>query len=193
MPTEQTQETDAKPIEGDAKPAVKKAVTPITVTHPERVEPKAIRLFREPAWKLRMTIENDRSYLKVKIVRARPLSAPDRYVSFLDGKDEEVCMVTDLADLGADTRKILAEELDRRYLTAVVHRVHSVRNDFGASYFEVETDRGRREFVVQNIQEGANWLGDRRLLLIDVDGNRFEFPDMDALDKRSQKLLELVV
>ncbi len=191
MSSEQTQETDAKPTDGDGK--VKKSVTPITVTHPERVDPQAIRLFHEPAWKLRMTIENDRSYLKVKVVRARPLSAPDRYISFLDGKDEEICMVTDPADLETDTHKILSGELDRRYLTAVVHRVHSVRNDFGASYFEVETNRGRREFVVQNIQEGANWLGDRRLLLIDVDGNRFEFPDMDTLDKRSQKLLELVV
>lgn len=191
MPSEQTQDPD--PTEGDGKAEVKKAVTPITVTHPEHVDPKAIRLFREPAWKLRMTIENDRSYLKVKIVRARPLSSPNRYISFLDGKDEEIWMVPDLSDLDGPTREVLAEELGRRYLTAVVNRVHSVRNDFGATYFDVETDRGRREFVVQNIQEGANWLGERRLLLLDVDGNRFEFPNLDSLDKRSQKLLEVVI
>ena len=36
------------------------AITPITVTHPERVDIDALRLFREPAWMLRLTIEGDR-------------------------------------------------------------------------------------------------------------------------------------
>ena len=35
-----------------------------------------------------MTIDDDRSYLKVKIVRTAPLSYPDEYISFLDAKDE---------------------------------------------------------------------------------------------------------
>ena len=36
------------------------AITPITVTHPERVDIDALRLFREPAWMLRLTIEGAR-------------------------------------------------------------------------------------------------------------------------------------
>lgn len=35
----------------------KLAITPISVTHPERVAIDEIRLFREPAWVLRLTIE----------------------------------------------------------------------------------------------------------------------------------------
>ena len=166
---------------------------PITVTHPEKVAVAKLRLFREPAWVLRLTIEEDRSYLKVKVVRAAPLSHPDHYISFLDSKDEEICMVDELEELDPQTLKVVTEELDRRYLTAVVESVHSVRNEFGTSYWDVATSRGRREFVVQNVAENAQWLGGRRLLLVDVDGNRFDFPDLDLLDKRSQGFVEEVL
>ena len=184
------QDPKAKGHEND-KP--KPTPMPITVIHPEKVEVAALRLFREPAWALRLTIEGDRSYLKVKVVRAAPLSHPDRYVSFLDSKDEEVCMVDELKELDPQTLKVVAEELERRYLTAVVESIHSVRNEFGTSYWDVDTSRGRREFVVQNVAENAQWLGARRLLLVDVDGNRFEIPDLDLLDKRSQGFVEEVL
>ena len=170
-----------------------RAITPITVTHPEHVAIDELRLFREPAWVLRLTIGSDRSYLKVKVVRAAPLSYPDRYISFLDGKDEEICMVDDLGELDEEARAIIAEELDRRYLTSVVEEVYSLRNEFGTSYWDVQTNRGRREFVVQNVAENAQWLGDHRVLLLDVDGNRFEIPNMEALDRRSLGLIEQVL
>ena len=170
-----------------------KAITPIVVTHPEKVDAERIRLFREPPWTLRLSIEGDRSYLKVKVVRAAPLSYPDRYISLLDGKDEEICMVDDLDALDAETRAIIEEELERRYLTSVIERIDSLRSEFGTSYWEVKTNRGPREFVVQNVAESAQWLGDRRLLLVDVDGNRFEIPDLDLLDKRSLGFVQQVL
>ena len=175
----------------DGKP--KHAVTPITVTHPEHVDEESIRLFREPPWMLRLTIEGDRSYTRVKIVRAAPLSHPKQYISLLDVKDEEICMIDDLKSLDAEMRAIVDEELERRYLTSIIEQVSSVRNEFGTSYWDVRTNRGEREFVVQNAAENAQWLGDHRLLLIDVDGNRFEIPDLNDLDKKSIGFVELVL
>ena len=178
---------------GNGKAEKKHAVTPIVVTHPEHVDLEKVRLFREPAWGLRLTIEGDRSYTRVKVVRAAPLSHPDRYICLLDAKDEEICMVDSLRDLDAEARAIVAEELDRRYLTSTVLKVKSVRNEFGTSYWDVETNRGEREFVVQNAAENAQWLGEHRLLLIDVDGNRFEIPDLGGLDKKSLGYVEMVL
>ena len=171
----------------------KLAITPISVTHPERVAIDEIRLFREPAWVLRLTIEGDRSYLKVKVVRAAPLSHPTRYICLLDAKDEEICMIDDLNSLNREMRALIEEELDRRYLTATIQRVNAVRNEYGTSYWDVQTDRGPREFVVQNVSENAQWLGDHRLLITDVDGNRFEIPHLNALDKKSLAAVEQVV
>lgn len=171
----------------------KRAITPISVTHPEHVAIDAIRLFREPAWILRLTIDGDRSYLKVKVVRAAPLSHPTRYICLLDAKDEEICMIDDLNPLNREMRALIEEELDRRYLTATIQQVNAVRNEYGTSYWDVQTDRGPREFVVQNVAENAQWLGDHRLLITDVDGNRFEIPHLNELDKKSLAAVEQVV
>ena len=166
---------------------------PITVTHPEEVDISRVRLFREPPWMLRLTIDGDRSYTRVKVVRAAPLSHPARYISLLDEKDDEVCMIPDLKELDEGMRAIVEDELDRRYLTSAVERVLSMRNEFGTSYWDVETNRGRREFVVQNAAENAQWMGEYRLLLVDVDGNRFEIPDLRELDRKSANLIEMVL
>ncbi|MBM3262334.1 MAG: DUF1854 domain-containing protein [candidate division Zixibacteria bacterium] len=166
-------------------------VPPATI-HPEHVEAGDIRLFRNPPWRLRMSL-TDRSYLKVKIVRAAPLSHPSQYICFLDEKDEVIAMVKEPSDLEKVSHQIVREELDQRYLTAVVLQVHSVKSEFGISYWDVETSRGRREFVIQNVSEAAQWFGETHLMLVDVDGNRFEIPDMTALDKKSLGYIGLVL
>lgn len=183
---------DEKKIKANGK-VKKHTPTPITVTHPESVDITKVRLYREPAWKLRLTIEGDRSYTRVKVVRASPLSHPTRYICLLDAKDEEVCMIPDMKELDEDMRKIVQEELDRRYLTSTIESILSIRNEFGTSYWDVKTNRGPREFVIQNVAENAQWLGDHRLLLVDVDGNRFEIPDLNDLDKKSMSQVEMVL
>ena len=174
-------------------PKVKHVVTPIRTPPPEYVDPKDIRLFREPPWKLRLTIEDDRSYLMVRIVCAAPLSQPSRYICFLDEKNEVICTVEDPIALDAESQRIVKEELKQRYMTAIIEQVDSLRNEFGVSYWDVKTNRGNREFVVRNVSESAQWISQRRLLLIDVDGNRFEIPNLDALDKRSLNLIGMVI
>ena len=167
--------------------------TPIEVVHPEKVDPADILLLREPKWKLRMTIEGDRSYIRVKVARAAPLTEPDRYICFLDIKDDAICIVKELDELREENRKIVLEELEKRYLTSYVERINHLRNEYGVSYWDVDTDRGQREFVAKNVAENAQWLREGRLFLVDVDGNRFEIPNVQALDRRSQSFIELVL
>ena len=170
-----------------------RTITPIQVTHPERVAPETVRLFREPPWMLRLTIEGDRSYLKVRVVCAAPLSQPDRYICFLDEKNEVICTVEDPIDLDPVSQRIVKEEIEQRYMTAIIKRVDSLKSEFGVSYWEVQTDRGDREFVVRNVSESAQWITDRRLLLLDVDGNRFEISNLEVLDKKSRGLIQMVL
>lgn len=170
-----------------------RTITPIQTTHPEHVDSEAIRLFREPPWILRLTIEGDRSYLKVRVVCAAPLSQPDRYVCLLDEKNEVICTVEDPIVMDAASQDIIKEEIEQRYMTAIIKQVDSLKSEFGVSYWEVQTDRGNREFVVRNVSENAQWITDRRLLLLDVDGNRFEISNLEALDKKSRGLIEMVL
>jgi len=57
----------------------------------------------------------------------------------------------------------------------------------------VDSDRGPRDFVTQSLQENAQWLSPTHLMLIDVDGNRFEIADTRRLDERSRRFIEQII
>ncbi len=102
-------------------------------------------------------------------------------------------MIQDLSDLPPEDRLLVEEELRMRYITSVIRRVISLRREGGILYWETETDRGFRELVVQSSDESIRWLGERHLLLIDVDGNRLTVPDTGALDPVSARLLRTMI
>jgi hypothetical protein len=167
--------------------------SPLEYRYPgDAVDPNDVHLFHQPAWSLRLTVGNV-SFARVKVVRAAPLSLPDQFITFLDDRDQEICMVEHIGALPAASRAIAESELTARYLTSLIVVINDVRNEFGTSYWDVDTHRGHRDFVVQNIAENARWLSSNRLLLVDVDGNRFEIPAIDALDKRSAGLISQAV
>jgi hypothetical protein len=154
------------------------------------MNPQDITLFYHPQDRLRLTVKDDRSYLSVKPAWAAPLSRPDTYLALLDGKETEIMTLVQPDALDTDSWRAVQSELRQRYLTATVQSVVDARQEYGATYWSVETDRGARDFVTQSLQENAQWFSDTHLLLLDVDGNRFEITDTSALDPRSRALLD---
>src|SRR5207245_6572281 len=164
---------DGRTTEASADiPPTHGASAPRSVDTMHHDDAQAINFFRCPPWKLRLTI-GDRSYLHVVVMPAAPLSYPDRYIVILDGDGAEVCLLRDPADLEPHSRQVLAEELRARDLTATIQRIDVVREEMGLTHFEVRTDRGPRPFVLGRAEEHVRRLGDRRLLLVDLDRNRF--------------------
>ena len=153
----------------------------------------ALTLMPAEPWGLRAVL-GGRAYENVEVVRIAPLTHPDRFIAVLDEHGEELVMVEDPSALDDASQDALRAALRHRYMTATIRSIHGAKSELGIAYFDVDTDRGRREFVVQNLLEGARWLEpERRLLVFDVDGNRFEIPDIDALDKRSLRLLRSIL
>jgi Domain of unknown function (DUF1854) len=150
------------------------------------MDPIDLKLFYHPKERLRLTMGEEKSYLTVKPVWASPLSRPNAYLALLDGKGEEIVMIPDPSELPPESAEAVQRELRQRDLTATVAAIRHVKQEYGATYWTVGTDRGEREFVTQNLQENALWFSDSHLLLLDVDGNRFEIPDINTLDPRSR-------
>ena len=161
--------------------------------HYESLDPRSLRLFRDDSSKLRLTVEGDRSYTDVKVVRAFPLSVPDGYVAFLDGKDKVIGMITSPATLDHGSQACVREELKHRYFTPTIQRFLSLREEYGAIYCTVETDHGPRDFVARGIRDTLEDLGNGQLLFSDVDGNRYRIEDWRRLDAKSRRMLELVI
>ena len=68
-----------------------------------------------------------------------------------------------------------------------------MREEFGAIYCEVETDRGRRQFIARGARDAIEELAGGEFLIPDVDGNRYRVPAPQHLDTRSKRLLERVL
>ncbi|MCS6775336.1 MAG: DUF1854 domain-containing protein [Chloroherpetonaceae bacterium] len=152
-----------------------------------------LKLFYTPGERLRLTIGNERSYPTVRPVWAAPLSHPDRYLVLLNARGEEIVMIPDPGELPPDSLAAVREELRRRYLTAYIQKVYHARVEYEATYWSAQTSRGEREFITVNLQENAIWLDANHLLLLDVDGNRFEIPDITHLDVHSQQIIRSIL
>ena len=158
-----------------------------------------LRLFYQPEGTLRLTMDKNGdgwknySYPSVKLYQAAPLSAPGRYIVLQDSRNEEIAMADDLTDFTPESREVAKDELRRRYLTAKVKAITHLKIEFGISYWNVDTDKGPRDFVVQSLSESCVWLSDSHIMLIDVDGNRFEIENRYALDEESLKRLALAL
>ena len=167
--------------------------TPQVIQEPEYdepLDPTQLRLFRDATNQLRLAIEGDRCYLDVKVAYAFPISDPDHHIGLLDGRDRCIGMLDRLEGLDDASRQLAKGELRQRYFVPEVRRIHSLKEEFGAVYFDVDTDRGRREFVVKGLRDSLEDLGDGRLLIADADGTRYHIPDWLGLDARSRRMLE---
>ncbi len=152
------------------------------------LHPKTLRFFRHGAV-LRLIIEDEMCCLQVSIVRLFPLSDPQQYLSVRSGDNKEIGIITDAAQMDADSRALVAEELMRRYVVPAIRRVISVKERFGTVDWTVETDRGTRTFTTRNLRENVAQPSPNRYLMSDVDGNRYDVHDITTLDAASQSFL----
>ena len=157
--------------------------------------PDDVKLFRTPAGdaRVRATLTDDRSFLNVRIARAFPFTRVNSYIGLRDAADAEIGMVVDPSVLDADSRKVIEEELSRRYFTPRVEKVMSVDEQFGTATFRVMTDRGERRIVVRNLRDNAHALGPVRVLMTDSEGNRYDFPDITKYGARAYEVLAKVL
>jgi hypothetical protein len=138
---------------------------------------------------LRLTVEEDRSYLKVSVLRAFPLSEPRRFLSVRDGENKEIGLIVNPADLDVENRRLVEEELERRYLVPAVTRIVAAKERFGTVDWTVETNRGLCRFTTRNLRESVQRPSPGRIILNDVDGNRYDIRNLDDLSLASQELL----
>lgn len=157
------------------------------------LDPKKTQFFVQDGDALRMTLMGNRTYLRVTAALSYPLSDPFHFIGIREADGPEIGMIHDIRELDHDSRAVLEEELRKRYFTPVIRRFISIRQEFGAVYFDVDTDKGSRQFVVRGLRESIAEINLHRYLITDVDGNRFELPDASQLDQKSLILWERIV
>lgn len=153
--------------------------------------PTDIRFHLTPLGQLRATLADGTELAEVLLYRTRPISDPDRYISVRLGatatEQREVGIIRTLRSMGPDQRRLIREALNRRYFIHIITRINTLREEFGYLYWNCETDKGPRQFPTTRWdQNTVVHAGNGCHIITDVDGNRYEIPDLEKLDSDSR-------
>lgn len=132
---------------------------------------------------------------RIYLSRAFPFDMPYEYISVLDKDKKEIGFIRSLDDFDEPARTQLIHELETKYYTPVIKKILSVKERYGFSYWKTECEFGEKSFTLQDtfrsIIKSPRDDGTERIFILDVDGNRYEIPDVEALDRKSYKKIEL--
>lgn len=135
----------------------------------------------------------DEFYPRVHVIRMFPFTDPGKFISIRtpDEHSKEIGVIEDLKDVSAETRKMLEEQMNLRYFTPIITKVINIKDEYGYAYFDVVTDRGACRFTIHSGGSSVVHLSETRILISDIDENRFEIPDITKLTAKELKKLDL--
>lgn len=136
-----------------------------------------------------------KTYERVNVYRTFPVTEPDEYISIreADEKAREIGVVEKLSELSSEQAEMLREQLRLRYFTPTIKKIIDIKTEYGYGYFNVVTDFGACRFTIHNGGSAVVSLSDTRIMITDLDGNRFEIPDITRLSAGERKKLDLFI
>ena len=156
------------------------------------LDTETLKFERTPGGVLSLRIGR-KLYPRIHAYRAFPLSRGGSYLCIRDADDKEIGIVEDIESLPKEMSSLLLEELESRYFTPKMLQIVSLKEEYRYVYWDVETDAGRSRFTSRIGENSAIQLGGNRIIIVDVDGNRFELPDHTALEPKHQRIVELLL
>lgn len=120
--------------------------------------------------------------------RAFPLTHPDLYVSLVDEANQERACFPALSALAPRLAQVLELALTHGDFLPKIQQILAITQAATATHWQVETDRGPTEFLVDQ-EDHVRLLEDGRHLIGDSHGMRYLVPVPAELDFTSRKLL----
>lgn len=149
-------------------------------------------LARDSWGRLRLVDRDGLAHEQVNVVPLFPITDPERWIAICDAESRELACVIDPDKLAPDSRAVLQDELSRREFLPVISRIVSVSGNSEPCEWVVETDRGRTQFVLES-EENVRRLERNKVAITDSHGIRYLVKDVDALDKKSRRIVEWYV
>ena len=164
---------------------------------PVKENPNSVQISKENAsfsmknGFLFMACPKDAEPRRVLLHRDFPFDHPWAYISVLSTENVELAFIQNVDLFEGEEKELIVRELERKYYTPSIKKILSVKDRFGFSYWDVETESGKVTFTLQDTFKSISRAGDNKLFFSDVDGNRFVIENIEALDKKSHKKIEL--
>ncbi len=184
---------EAANMSGDVKKDKAKTVKPEVLTW---LEPDKLTFeWTGGGGPIRMTIGDDRGYLRVYAAYAFPQTDREHFIQIFEGQEdgrrgERIGMLRSLTGLSAESHRAVVECLRRGCLTPQITRIVEVKDRYHLVSWSTETDRGPRVFEVVDVYKNILVRERKRVVITDVNENRYEIPDYRALDMESRAKLQ---
>ena len=104
---------------------------------------------------------------------------------------KELGMIENLSDFSAETVEILKKQLKLRYYMPKITRILSVKEEYGYTYWTVDTDCGRAKFASSSGSAGAVIHHNEGVIIKDSNENRYFIEDLSKLTPKEMKKLDL--
>jgi len=132
-------------------------------------------------------------YPRVQVVRMFPFSDKDEFISIrtAEERSREIGIVEKLSRVSKETKEMLEEQLTLRYFTPVIEKINKIKDEYGFAYWNVVTNHGECNFTIRMGGSSVIHLSETRILILDIDENRFEIPDVNRLTAAERKKLDL--
>lgn len=148
-----------------------------------------VSLYRDAWGKLVLVDSDGREHVDVTPVRAFPLSDPDGGLAICDDNGAEIAWISRLDAASASLREQIEAALAEVEFVPRITRIHHVYSATEPSQWDVETDRGRTQFIVKN-DDDVRRLDARRAIVVDANGVRYLIDEVKGLDPYSRRVLE---
>jgi ABC-type multidrug transport system ATPase subunit len=154
------------------------------------LNPKDLRIYAKDEGGMHVEYGED-VFEGVRAYRCFPVSRPSEFIALWTGESaiehREVGMVRRLKELLPSSRMAVELELAKRYFIHYIQEIKEIKQELSFLIWKVETDKGEMEFMTRyhdrnSVADGA--VNGR--IILDLDNNRYEIEDLDALDPQSR-------
>ncbi|MBP5652000.1 MAG: DUF1854 domain-containing protein, partial [Lachnospiraceae bacterium] len=110
-----------------------------------------------------------------------------------DEKAKEIGVIKKLSDIAKDQAELIREQIKLRYFMPEITKVIDVKDEYGYAYWNVITSFGACRFTTGMGGDSVVSLSDARILITDIDGNRYEIRDFNAMTPAEKKKLDIFI
>ena len=156
---------------------------------PRYIEGPEVRLTENDKIFVDAEFYSGEKFYELELHRMFPITGLTKYIALMDSEGNEIAVIRDINDLMPESREVVENCLREYYMIPRITKFIKMSERFKIWMWTAETDKGVCTFEIRNHLTAIKPLYDGRVLIKDANDNRYEIPDVNLLDKHSQKLI----
>ena len=156
---------------------------------PKYIEGPEIRITDNDKLFVDVEFYTGEKFTEVELRRMFPITGLNKYIALMDSQGEEIAIIRNIDDLMPESKAVVEKCLLEYYMIPRITRFIKMSEKFKIWMWTAETDKGICTYEIRNHLTAIKPLYDGRVLIKDANDNRYEIPNVNALDAKSQKMI----